>query len=183
MNILAVQGSPKRNGNTAALLHHFLKAMEEDKNVKIEQIYLASKNIKPCMGCGKCKKASQGCVMKDDMREIYSSLLAADVLVLASPIYWFNVTAQTKPFLDRIYGLPDYENVLQGKKFVLLMTYFDPDPNIGARITTDMMKEACAYVKMDFAKVLGVCTGTVSVQENFPAQAEAYHLGKALLEE
>jgi len=69
----------------------------------------------------KCQKdGSSGCAIKDDMQTLYPQLKEADVIVLASPIYWFNISAQTKNFIDRCYAVGVGErNIFKGKRFVL----------------------------------------------------------------
>ncbi|MCS4483264.1 flavodoxin family protein [Clostridium botulinum] len=70
-----------------------------------------------CTGCNACKKSSQSqCVLKDDMQDIYKSVEKADVLILATPVYVFNMTAQLKTFLDRLYAV-DHNTLLNKKLY------------------------------------------------------------------
>lgn len=181
MKVLAIQGSPRKKGNTATLLDHYLQGLESNETkMEIDLIKLAKKDISPCTGCDSCRKHLGKCAIKDDMQDIYPLLLAADVIVLASPVYWWNITAQAKQFLDRFYAI-NYEENFKGKKFVLLMTYANKDPNSGLEITKSMFREICSYLSMDFAQHFGVCSGETEVKDNAEAQAEAFDLGKRLV--
>lgn len=182
MKILAIQGSPRKNGNTAVLLKHYLLGIEEiHQDAEIKMINLTEKNIQSCMGCDGCRNSKRKCVIKDDMHELYSDILEADLLILASPIYWWNITAQAKQFIDRFYAL-NFNNNFKGKRFVLLTTYGDEDPNSGTDIIKRMFSDICDYLGMDFIQYYGVCSGTVSVKDNTKAQSDVYQLGKRTIE-
>ena len=79
----------------------------ESLGAAVDSIYLNGLNIKPCQGCYACQKeGSHGClVVDDDMQDIYSKITEADALFIASPVYWFTVSAQTKIFMDRCMAL------------------------------------------------------------------------------
>lgn len=180
MKVLAIQGSPRKNGNTSTLLQCYLQGIEKNHHhAEIEIINVAEKDIQSCTGCQGCKNSQRKCVINDDMQEIYQSVLKADVLVLASPIYWWNITAQAKQFVDRLYAL-NYDQQFKGKKLVLLLTYVGEEPNSGTEIIKTMFKEICDYLEIDFTQVYGVCTGTVAFNENYQEQDHAFNLGKAL---
>jgi len=101
MFVLGLQGSPRKKGNTNFLLSEFIKETEK-LGARTQIIHAVNKNIKPCIGCGHCE--SKGfCITKDDdmALEIYSLLREADVILLASPVYFYGVTAQIKVLIDR----------------------------------------------------------------------------------
>ena len=149
---------------------------QENQN---ETVFLQSQDIAPCTGCGSCKNGLDTCIIEDDMQRLYPLIRAADVLVFATPIYWWHMTAQLKTFLDRMYAL-DFEAGFPGKKFVLLMTYGGEDPNTGAQILEKSMKEIMEYLDMEIACIYGVCTGTTPMASNDKALQKAYALGKQL---
>ena len=101
MLVLGIQGSPRKKGNTNFLLAEFMKEAEK-LGARTLVIDAVKKKITPCIGCGSCEKKGY-CVTKDDdmTREIYPLLREADVVVSASPIYFYNVTAQFKVLIDR----------------------------------------------------------------------------------
>ena len=101
MFILGLQGSPRKKGNTQFLLKTFMKEAEEF-GARTHVIEVDKKNIVPCKGCGFCEKNGYCITQDDDMAyEIYSLLRKADVIVAASPIFFYNVTAQLKALIDR----------------------------------------------------------------------------------
>ncbi len=181
MKVLAVQGSPRTEGNTATLLHHYICGLKEaHENAEIELLNLSEKEIQSCNGCNSCTNSERTCVIKDDMQEIYKDVLNANMLILASPIYWWNITAQAKQFFDRLYAL-DHDDDLKGKKFVLLTTYEGEDPNSGPVLVRKIFDDICDYVGMDFIQSYGVCSGEVSVDNNLEAKNKAFELGKTCL--
>jgi len=103
MKILGILGSPRRGGNTEILLGAFLEGARAG-GAEVEEILLRERKISPCMEIVHCFKDGT-CPIKDDMREIYDKLVAADVVALASPIFFYNVSAQTKAFIDRTQAL------------------------------------------------------------------------------
>ena len=101
MLVLGLQGSPRKKGNTDYLLTEFMNEAERF-GVRTHVIEVAKKNIVPCKGCGFCEKKGYCITQDDDMAcEIYSLLRKADVIVAASPIFFYNVTAQLKALIDR----------------------------------------------------------------------------------
>lgn len=182
MNILAVLGSPRKNGNTDLLLKKYIEgASSVNDDAKIETIFLQEKNISPCTSCYACKKGSKReCIINDDMKDIYPKIKEADVMVLATPIYWWNISAQLKIFIDRWFGLGGTKD-FGGKKFVLLMTYGGALPNLGPELAEKSLREICDYLKMDVVQVYGVCTDEyMPVAENEEALKEVYELGKKI---
>ncbi|HAM49736.1 MAG TPA: flavodoxin family protein [Nitrospiraceae bacterium] len=99
MNVVAFQGSPRIEGNVDILLREALKGIGEAGH-EIRLFKLNFMNIKPCQDCGGCEKTGQ-CIINDDMNEIYDAIRAADRLILASPIFFFALSAQTKAMIDR----------------------------------------------------------------------------------
>lgn len=113
LGIMALFGSPRRGGNTDILLEEVLRGVGQ-KEVKIQKIYPAELNISPCQGCRKCEERGK-CVISDQMQGIYSRLLTTDAIILASPIFFYGLTAQTKAFIDRCQALWARKYVLKIK--------------------------------------------------------------------
>ena len=101
-NILVLVGSPRRNGNTELLSDAFIKGATETGN-KITKFSLSGKKIYPCTDCQACYKTRQ-CILEDNMNEVYELLSSTDILVLASPVYFFGLSAQIKALLDRLHN-------------------------------------------------------------------------------
>ena len=103
MNIVVISGSPRRGGNTEIMSEAFTKgAIESGHEVTIKK--LSSLKVAPCTACKYCFTSGGTCSQKDDMTEILEAVDQADMLVFASPIYWFDITAQLKCTIDRMYA-------------------------------------------------------------------------------
>jgi multimeric flavodoxin WrbA len=129
MKILTLLGSARKKGNTATLLGWVEEELRSQGH-EVTSIYLHGKNLNGCMGCGKCKEVPDdvGCVQKDDVPEILDLMVAADLVVFASPLYFWGVSAQLKAVIDRTYSLytrfhePDHASLLEGRRQALLVT-------------------------------------------------------------
>ena len=182
MKLLALLGSPRRKGNTAALLNAFLAGAEDRGEAEVEFVNLQEKDIKPCKACRSCLKSPYlNCVINDDMLYLLKKVIESDMLVLATPVYWWNISAQLKLFIDRLYALAGEDGnyqCLHGKKLVILMTYEGSDLNSGAKLVVDAFKDIADYLKIEIAGVLGVCSGEGPVENNNDALKKAFDLGK-----
>jgi len=181
MKILSVLGSPRKDGNTSKILETYLqgvKAAYRDADVTI--VYPNEEDIKPCMGCNACKGGSpKKCIIDDDMKQYYPKLNEADVIVLATPVYWFNMTAQIKTFIDRMYGL-DFKNFPAGKKLVLLMSYGDNDMiSSGAVNISNSLKQMAKFLGIDFLLEYGISSNH-SDEEKMIALKDVKEMGLAL---
>ncbi|MBN1836261.1 MAG: flavodoxin family protein [Spirochaetales bacterium] len=183
MKVLTLQGSPRRQGNTATLLAAFLEGLREGGVGDIQEIHLDEVTIQPCRNCDTCRQPKGPyCVIEDDMQGLFTPFIEADLVVMASPIYWWSVTAQLKLFIDRLYGLdpetrPEF---FQSKKLVLILTYYSEDPNSGAEITLSMFREIAEYTGMPIAGILRYCSGTTHVRDSHRTLADARDLGRRL---
>jgi multimeric flavodoxin WrbA len=180
MRYLALLGSPRQNGHSAALLDSFLEGAAS-KGHSGDTIWLHEKKILPCTACDGCKKNGAGtgrCVLKDDMTALYSLVGHADVIVHAFPVYWWSMPAQTKLFQDRLYAM-DYPG-FKGKKLSLLMTYGGEDPNSGPRLIEQTFRDICEFLDMQFCDSIGVCSGTTPVRDNKRALERAFLSGASL---
>ena len=99
MKIIAFLGSPREKGNSELLLNEVIKAVE-DSGFAVQIFNLNKMNISPCQNCGGCEDTGV-CVFEDDMAQIFTAIREADRIILASPIYFFGVSAQAKTMIDR----------------------------------------------------------------------------------
>ena len=129
-NIVVLSGSPRKDGNTDKLAAAFVDGAESaGKSVKLFRA--ADMKISGCLGCGRCFEEPGVCVQKDDMTHILDALKTADALVLASPVYFWGVTAQLKLAIDRTFALLRAKTPI--KRAALLLT-------CGSRVgATDLM--------------------------------------------
>ena len=111
LKVLAISGSPRRDGNTDLLLREAI-AGAESRDAEVKRIVLSKLCISPCRHCDCCLEAGQ-CVIEDEMQSIYRDLAIADRLVIASPIFFMGVTAQTKAMIDRCQALWVAKHVLK----------------------------------------------------------------------
>ena len=101
--ILAIYGSPRRKGNTSTLLQRAAAGAREG-GAEVEEVYLRDLSMSPCLEIYACKKDGR-CVIQDDFQRIYDMLLSCDALMLASPIFFYTVSAHTKILMDRCQSL------------------------------------------------------------------------------
>jgi multimeric flavodoxin WrbA len=181
--VMIVNGSPRKNGNST-LLAKQVAAGAKAAGAMVESFYLHGMNIKPCNACEACRKRpNTDCVLKDDMQRLYPKLRKADAILVASPIYWFNMSAQTKLFMDRWYGLiKDEGHALAGKRFGIIFTYADADPfSSGAVNALRTFQDALNYIG---AKIEGMLYGSAwkagEIRKNKELMERAYALGKKL---
>ncbi len=125
--IIVLKGSPKKGGNTDVLADAFADAAREQGHC-VTDIAVGRMHINGCRGCRSCYKAGRPCVFNDDeWNDIAPILLNADAIVLASPVYWFGLTAQAKAALDRMFCFLAKGDEFRGKKCALLMAAADGD--------------------------------------------------------
>jgi multimeric flavodoxin WrbA len=113
MKILGVSCSPRKDGNTVAMLNEALKGAKSD-GAEVELFSVAGKNIQPCDGCWGCTKAGK-CHIKDDMQVLLDKMIAADGIIYGTPIYFWGMTAQAKAIIDRTISLNKPERSLANK--------------------------------------------------------------------
>lgn len=124
MNILVLNGSPRANGNTAAMVGAFVDGASQNEH-EITVVDVCRKKIAGCIACEYCHtKGNRSCIQKDDMQEIYPVLDNADMLVLASPIYYHGFSGQLQCAINRIYALDKPKKL---KKAALILSSDDDD--------------------------------------------------------
>ncbi len=182
--VLVILGSPRRKGNSSTLAAQISRGAKA-AGAEVETVFLHALKISPCRGCDTCKKEnSRRCAIKDDMQEIYPKLLKADAWVIASPVYWFTMSAQTKIFMDRCYALTAYaENPFVGKRIAIAMSYGDVDPvKSGCVNALRTFQDAFRYTG---SKIVGMVYGSATevgeIADNKALMREAEELGKRLV--
>jgi multimeric flavodoxin WrbA len=179
--IVILKGSPREHGNSNILAEQVALGAKESGAV-VESFYLHGMDIRPCDGCDFCRETGM-CVLKDDMQKIYPKLLAADAIVLASPIYWFTYSAQLKLCIDRWYAIWNFNHDLfKGKPFGVVLTYGDTDPyTSGAVNAIHTLETMFRFLE---ANVIGWVYGSLSdvgdAQKNPELLEKASQLGKSL---
>lgn len=154
MKIAVFNGSPRKE-NTTAMVQAFCEGAEAAGH-QVEEYQVGRMKIAGCLGCEYCHTKGEGnCVQKDDFEKILPSYKEADMIVFASPIYYFAMTAQMEAAIQRVYciGKP-----LKAKKAALLLSSGSPGTQEGA---IAQFKSYMAYVKMEIAGII-----TASGEEN-----------------
>ena len=119
--VLVLPASPRQGGNSDLLCDQFMLGAKEGGN-QAEQIFLRDKKINYCTGCGTCQTNKGKCVQKDDMAEILNKMVTADVIVMATPVYFYTMNGQMKTFIDRT--CPRYTEI-SNKEMYFIMTAAD----------------------------------------------------------
>ncbi len=183
MNILALQASPRRDGNTVTLARALLDGLRASGANRIDEVFLDGLDMRPCTNCDAClKKDGPFCVFDDDMQPLYRRFIDADLVVLAAPIYWWCISAQLKLFIDRLYGLnfDAHPERYRGKKVVLVFTHQEEHPCSGAEIARSMFDEIAGYTKMKIVGDLRYSSEKKHVRHSPETLKEATELGLRL---
>jgi multimeric flavodoxin WrbA len=180
-SILILKGSPREHGNSNTLADRVAKGASE-AGAEVESLMLHHMDIRPCDACDTCQETGV-CVIQDDMQKVYPLLEKADAIVIASPVYWFTLSAQTKLCIDRWYALESGQgNALRGKQVGILMTYGDTDLYTSGGINAIHTFESMfRYIG---AEIVGMVYGTANEIGDVEKQPElmerAYRLGQVL---
>ena len=187
--VIGIFGSPRQNGNSDILLNSAIRGVETN-GVDIERIIVRDLKIAPCNSCGGCWEKGV-CVIDDDMQKIYSRLVDADGIMVASPIYFMGVSAQLKAFIDRcqafwarkyILNLPIREGGRIANGFFIATAA----RNAGEGLFTGAIKTIKAFFHVLDTKYIGeiLCAGLEEkgdVNKRQELLQQAYEAGKQLL--
>ena len=127
--IVAFIGSPRKNGNVDTIVNEILNGAEVSGG-SVKKFYLNDMNIRGCQGCLYCRKV-HNCALKDDMQEVYEEIKKAEYVIIGSPVYICQVSAQTKLLLDRLYPLTEIDKSKHTPRFgkkKLIMVYTQAAP-------------------------------------------------------
>ncbi len=191
MKIMCVVGSRRKKGNTSILTQEVLKPFEA-QGVETELIFLGDYDIAGCSGCEGCRD-SYKCLINDDMQKLYPALIKADALILGSPTYFYNISADMKAFIDRCYCLEVFDesdrsvwmgiSEALGGKYAAVIAVCEQDNEEDMGFTVEAMVkplEALGYRIVSVVKALhAFAEGDVS--KNDRAMKEAEQAGEKLL--
>lgn len=172
--VLILSASPRKGGNSDTLCDEFMRGAKDAGNT-VEKICLREKKIGYCTGCGVCNRTHQ-CVQKDDMAEVLQKMVEADVVVLATPVYFYAMNGQMKTLIDRT--VPRYMEITD-KDFYFIVTAADTDKKMMKR-TLEGFRGFTEYC-LDNAHEKGIVYGTGAWQtgeiKNSPAMQQSYKMG------
>lgn len=173
--VLILSGSPRRGGNSDLLCDEFLRGAREAGH-EVEKISVAAKKIAPCSACYYCREHSGICVHKDDMAKVLQKMIDADVIVLASPVYFYSIDAQLKALVDRTVAR---WLEVKNKEFYYIVTMADED-SASADTTLACMRGYADCVKGAVEKgvIIGGGVYEPGKVKGTAAMKEAYMMGK-----
>lgn len=173
--VLILSSSPRKGGNSDTLCGQFLRGAAEAGNVT-EKIFLRDKKIGYCTGCSLCSRDRKPCPQKDDAAEIIQKMLAADVIVMGTPVYFYTMSAQMKTLIDRCCGL---YTEMRNKEFYFIITAAEDKQEKMLR-TVDTFQGFLDCLENPVIKgvVFGRGVWHVGKIENHPALQQAYEMGK-----
>ena len=147
MKITVITGSPRKNGNTFAMVDSFIKAAEA-KGHEVVRFDAAMMNIGGCHACMTCFKTGKACSFDDDFNVIAPYILEADAIVYAMPVYWYSIPAQIKGVIDKVFSFCVAEKPISGKKMGLICCCEEHDASVmeGVRVP---MERTAALLKWD----------------------------------
>ena len=177
MNILILSGSPRKGGNTDLLVEAFTKGASEHN--KVEVISVHDYKVAPCMGCNACfKNKDNTCVQKDDMTAIYDKMANADMLVVASPVYFYGLSAQLKAIIDRCHN--PRRDTFRISKLALLLVGAATLPELFDSIITQYQLCINFFHLEDAGKILVRGAKDKGDIKNSGSLRDAYELGRSL---
>lgn len=172
-NILIISSSPRKNGNSQMLCEQFKRGAEE-KGHMVTLVRLMEKRMGFCRACDGCMRNGGTCVLNDDMAEILKLFQEADVLVLATPVYFYGISAQMKTFIDRTY--PIWQHL--GKKEV----YYIISAGLGEDIIERSLGDLDGFVEhLEEYRIAGRIYATdvmeAGLVKNLDVFEKAYQMG------
>ena len=177
MKIVVLTGSPRKNGNSTYLAEQFIKGAEE-KGHEVFRFDCAFKQVEPCRACNRCGMDGP-CIFNDDFQELRPRLIEADMVVFATPMYYFSISAQMKRVIDRFYAI---NGQIKGahKKAAFLMTYADTarkeaEPML---VHYHTLMDYLGWTSVGEVVAAGVWTAGSVRNTDYPQQA--YRLGRSL---
>lgn len=176
-NIVILVGSMRKNGNTELLAKSFAEGAVKNNNVEI--ISVADYNVDPCIGCNSCfTREGNKCFQNDDMAQIYEKVKNADIVVIASPVYFYGISAQLKAIVDRLHT--PMRNTFHIKKLGLLLVGAAELPNLFDPIIMQYQMVLDFFKLESIGMVLVHGVKDIGDIESSPALKEAYELGTSI---
>ncbi len=181
--LLVLIGSPRKQGNSATLAAE-AAAQARQLGANVDTVFLHDLRITPCDGCGRCRRSiDDDCVIEDDMTLLYRKLRAASAILIATPIYSYAFTAQTKLLLDRLYALGSSNgNALSGKRYGFVVVYggsnpFDSGAATAMRCFHDTFARKASWMRM----VHGSASAVGDAAKDVDLLVQARELGQDLV--
>jgi Multimeric flavodoxin WrbA len=172
--VLILSASPRKGGNSDTLCNQLMEGAQQAGH-QVEKIFLKEKKINYCTGCGACYNRGNGCSQKDDMENMLNKMIDADIIVMATPVYFYTMNGQMKTFIDRTCSR--YTEI-NNKEFYFIVTAADDDKALMTRTIEEF--RGFLYC-LEGATEKGIIYGTGAWQigdiKNKPVMEEAYKIG------
>lgn len=172
-NILIISSSPRKGGNSDLLCDEFMKGARGAGH-RVEKVRLAEKSIGYCRGCGVCNE-THACLQKDDMAELLEKALEADVIVLATPVYFYTLSAQMKTFIDRT--VPRYLEMRNKEFYFILAAAEDDRGNMECTVECFRGFLDCLEGAVEKGVVYGIGAWKAGEVKELPAMKQARIMG------
>lgn len=174
--VLVLSASFRKHGNSDLLCDEFIKGAKEAGN-EVEKIYLNDKHINFCKGCGVCNSTHK-CIQQDDMAEILDKMVNADVIVMATPVYFYAMNGQMKTLIDRT--VPRYTEISNKDFYFILAAADDNKDNLKRALEGFRgFTQDCLNGTKEKGIIYGVGAWQAGEIKGSPAMEEAYNMGKA----
>ena len=175
--VLIISSSPRRGGNSDLLCDRFMEGARE-AGLEVEKVFLKDLKINYCTGCNRCYNGEHPCPQRDDAAGVLEKMVAADVIVMATPVYFYTMAAQMKTLIDRCCAR--YTEI-SGKEFYLLLTAAEEEREKMLR-TADTFQGFFDCLEEPHLRVTVFGTGVWHAGEiaGHPALREAYEAGKGI---
>ena len=176
-NVLIISASPRKHGNSDLLCDRFMAGAKAAGH-NAEKIFLRDKKINYCLACDGCRRNGGACVQKDDMAGILDKIIAADVLVMATPVYFYTMDAQMKTLIDRTYAkFPGISN----KDMYFIVTAADTNRESLERTIEGFRGFTSCYSGLEEKGIIyGTGAWNIGDIRESKAMDEAYGMGKSI---
>ncbi|HIX13831.1 MAG TPA: flavodoxin family protein [Candidatus Anaerofilum faecale] len=175
--VLIVSSSPRKGGNSDTLCDQFRKGAEEAGN-RVDTVRLAELKIDYCSACYACKTTGH-CVKRDDMERLLAKMRSADVIVLATPVYFYTMCAQLKTMIDRTLGGAQ-QSGLENKEFYFIATAADGKAAMERTIDGLRGYIECLPGAVEKGVIYGAGAWQLGDIQGNPAMQEAYRMGNGI---
>lgn len=176
-NVLILSSSPRRGGNSDTLCDRFAEGARSAGHV-VEKLFLGDLTIAPCTGCSVCSMYGKPCPQRDDAARVVEKMIAADVIVMATPVYFYTMCAQMKTLIDRTCAR--YLEIT-GKEFYFILTAAETDLKAMERTVEGFRGFLdCLEAPVERGVIYGVGAWKKGEIEDKPAMREAYDMGAAV---
>ena len=175
--ILIISSSPRKGGNSDLLCEQFMSGAKEVKN-DVEKIFLKDKKINYCTGCGYCFNQKEGCSQKDDMEEVLGKMINADVIVMATPVYFYTMCGQMKTFIDRTCAR--YTEISKKEFYFIVTAAVNSKPAMQRTLEEFRGFTSCLNEPVEKGVIYGINAWNKGDIKKSEVMQQAYEIGKAV---